>query len=498
MATLKSYSCSECGGVLNYDKDQELFGCPFCGADFAVGNIHRDELLKDVEIRLNNLEFHAAREKIDSILEQYPNDPLVLRDLVLCEGRCNSVDNLDHPGKMSSCDFVKMEQAAFEVQERCDVKDKAYFAKLIEMIRMAHKYSDLSSGVKAVPKAGTDQFKELAKAGEDYKRSVENSKVILFGSQGQNSEDDSSGLLVVGGIIVLAVFFIGGKKAGFIALAIFAAIIALYLLLSTLIRRAIYRHKATPHRKDLDTLHQYEDSSTAELGTLESTYETTYKRFKQITPAGDREAAEQRPRAPKIPMAELIDFDKKIVCSNCGGNLIADKDRMLYECKFCGVAYGSSLFFGQPFKKALEAIGVGEYIEADQRFTHMLMLDPHDFNALLGRFLCAGKWKKIEELTLAHSIPQIRLKNLKERIDEIVPQASDEDREYFADLQRMINDRLELSELETDLNRLKKGVTGNESEFHDRNRLTADFNDLRDKVLRANRDLDFISGIPMG
>lgn len=490
MATLKSYTCSKCGGILNYDMDQELFGCPFCGEDFAVGNIHRNELLADAEARMRNLEFRAAREKIDSILEQYPNDPMALRDLILCEGRCNCVENLEHPGRMSSCDFVMMEQAAVEVQERCDAGDKAYFAKLLELIRMADKYNQMSSGVKAVPHAGKGQFKELVKADEAYERSRKNSMTFLFGDPGKGTDQSSTGILVIGGIVVLAVFFIGGKKSGFIALGILVAVIVAFLLLTTLIRKLIYRFRTAPHRKGLDNLHKYEDSSKVELRSIEDSYDIVLKRFKQLTP--DDEVSVTPSRIPKIP----VDFDKKIVCSNCGGNLIVDNERQLYECKFCGVAYGSSLFFGHPFEKALEAMGAGEYNEADQRFVHMLMLDPHDFNALLGRFLCSGKWKKIGDLTLAHSIPQIRLQNLKQRIDEIVSQASDEDREFFADLQKMIDDRIELAGIERDLNRTRKGVSGDEPCFYERNRLTAEFNSIRDKVLSENRDLDFVAGIP--
>lgn len=497
MAALKSYTCAKCGGILNYDKDQEVFGCPFCGADFAVGNFHRNELLKEVDVCLQDMEFHAAREKIDNILDQYPNDPLVLRALILCEGRCNSVETLAYPDRMGACDLTMMEQAAVDVQGRCDDKDKPYFDKILELIRTAEKYNDLKTGVRAVPQAGTDHLKQIAKADEAYERSWKESLTFLFGDLHGNDGEGSLSIFVLGAIIVVAVFFIGGKRNGLIALAILLGVAIAYLLLTTLIRRLVYHFRTAPLRKGMDDLHKFEDSSIKGSESAERTYKEIYKKLLELAPDEQINAPSVRPRAPKIPMAEIIDTDKKIVCNNCGGNLVVDEKKQFFECRFCGVAYGSSLFFGDPFGKALEAMGNNEYTEADQRFTHMLMLDSHDFNALLGRFLCSGKWKKVEELTLAHPLPMIRLKNLKERIDEIVPHASENDREYFSMLRKMIDDRIELLRLETEVNRIQKGVTGDEPCFGDRNRLTSEFNTLRDKVLQETRDMDFIAGIPL-
>ena len=72
-----------------------------------------------------------------------------------------------------------------------------------------------------------------------------------------------------------------------------------------------------------------------------------------------------------------------------------DNKRSLCECRSCGVAYGTSLFFGEPNKKAKEALINKEFSEADQRYSYMLMLDPHNFDALRGRVLCAAKWSSV-------------------------------------------------------------------------------------------------------
>ena len=302
---------------------------------------------------------------------------------------------------MGACDLTMMEQAAVDVQGRCDDKDKPYFDKLLELIRTAEKYNDLKTGVRAVPQAGTDHLKQIAKADEAYERSWKESLTFLLGDPHGKDGEGSLGIFVLGAIIVVAVFFIGGKRNGLIALAILLGVAIAYLLLTTLIRRLVYHFRTAPLRKGMDDLHKFEDSSIKGSESAERTYKEIYKKLLELAPDEQINAPSVRPRAPKIPMAEIIDTDKKIVCNNCGGNLVVDEKKQFFECRFCGVAYGSSLFFGDPFGKALEAMGNNEYTEADQRFTHMLMLDPHDFNALLGRFLCSGKWKKVEELRKA-------------------------------------------------------------------------------------------------
>ena len=62
--------------------------------------------------------------------------------------------------------------------------------------------------------------------------------------------------------------------------------------------------------------------------------------------------------------------------------LILGKNKRVYQCDHCGVAYGVSLFFGLPMEKALNALNTGNYKDAGQRFSSQLMVDSSDFEAL--------------------------------------------------------------------------------------------------------------------
>ena len=117
-----------------------------------------------------------------------------------------------------------------------------------------------------------------------------------------------------------------------------------------------------------------------------------------------------------------------INCIKCGGQLLIDAKRSLCECGFCGVAYGTSLFFGEPNKKAKEALVKQEFSEADHRYSYMLMLDPHDFEALRGRVLSSAKWSHVK---VESNISNFWVNNLRSRIESALEKALDSDKPYF-------------------------------------------------------------------
>ena len=92
MALLKSYSCVKCGGVLNFDENQEVFGCPFCGGEFAFTDFHRGDLIRQGNISLNRGNYSTAKDKFLAILNRNPRDFEALQGMILAEGRITAVD----------------------------------------------------------------------------------------------------------------------------------------------------------------------------------------------------------------------------------------------------------------------------------------------------------------------------------------------------------------------------------------------------------------------
>ena len=103
------------------------------------------------------------------------------------------------------------------------------------------------------------------------------------------------------------------------------------------------------------------------------------------------------------------------------------------------MAYGVSLFFGLPMQKALDSINTGHYSDAKKRFDSILMSSPSDFEALLGRMLCEGKWTKISDINLSDDLSITEVREIKKCLAEAIERTSDNERSYFAELEKLIS-----------------------------------------------------------
>ena len=132
-------------------------------------------------------------------------------------------------------------------------------------------------------------------------------------------------------------------------------------------------------------------------------------------------------RMNKTEFEPQIEAVSDIVCIKCAGPLVLDKKRKLYECRACGVAYGTSLF-GEPNRKAKEALIRKEFSEAEQWYSFMLMLEPDNFEALRGRLLCSVKWIRVSEKA---NVSNFTVKTLISQAETALEHASEQDKPYF-------------------------------------------------------------------
>ena len=88
-------------------------------------------------------------------------------------------------------------------------------------------------------------------------------------------------------------------------------------------------------------------------------------------------------------------------------------------------------------------------------FRLILEKDPHDFNALRGLMLAAAKLKDIDEL-VSEDISNENFSYDPKLVSEATEGASEEDKEYFAELKRLYSDKKELSEYLKEIESLAK------------------------------------------
>lgn len=175
-----------------------------------------------------------------------------------------------------------------------------------------------------------------------------------------------------------------------------------------------------------------------------SHYEKTYiKEYEKLIEM-DR-AAKGRTLEPAVPEETKeeksdiqTDHPETVICSKCAGHLFLDKDKRVYECSSCGVAYGISLFFGMPMEKALNAMNTGHYIEAHKRFENVLMVEPSNFDALLGQILCVGGWSRISDIDPSDIIDEEDWNKIKALFDDAKLRVSESDMEFFVKLEKLI------------------------------------------------------------
>ena len=143
MALLKSYTCRSCGGVLNFDEDQEIFACPFCGEEFNYTDFHREELLSQAVRCLKDLRFDAAKEKYNTLLSNNPQDFEALRGMVLVNGKINSQADLKSAEDLRDCDFAAAIKASEDAgQAVTGTSESLYFERLTALLRLGEEYRD--------------------------------------------------------------------------------------------------------------------------------------------------------------------------------------------------------------------------------------------------------------------------------------------------------------------------------------------------------------------
>ena len=425
MAKLKSYTCSKCAGTLTFDSDQEFFDCPFCGNKFDIVDFHADEVLDQAKSLLEQKAFDAAKEKFDLMLDNDPHNFDALLGSVLCVMKLSSTEDLEDRANLGNCDLVQAKKALTNARKN-SVGDKAdYFAKFISSIENHEKLVKLE--------------KEKQKLSSGYTREELNDQMIANFQQFRTKERESLpwGLIITCSVIIIAVFISLAVASGDIVTVgfrIFFVLIAIIVLIVGV------TNQDEEHDANYNPVERYEESLNYKIEERQKNYKRALLKMKKLLASPAREEEEPQIASESAPAAEAdIDASQNITCAKCGAGLLLDKEKRVYQCDHCGVAYGISLFFGLPMEKALNALNTGYYRDADQRFSNLLMVDSSDFEALLGRVLSAGRWTKVSGIKLSSDLEEKELEAVMARLEEAGRGASEKDKPFFRKMEELIS-----------------------------------------------------------
>ena len=428
MATLKSYTCSKCAGILMFDSNQEILDCPFCGNRYDIVDFHADEVLDQANACLRQGSFSAAKEKFGQVLDNNPRNFDALLGTVLCALKLDSAERLENCENLSGGDLTEAKKAALRAK-RLSVNEKAdYFERLFSLIgdyekilKFEREKRELLSG---------DTRNELnEKQLRDFREFRSDERWASFRGL--------SGLLKILGFIMFinVATCLGLYINPTLGIVNFFICIGVVILLFILMSRRDKKFDAA-----YDPAFEYKKRLNNRIDEHDRAYSAAYREMEEFEGkfAPEEKAAQSVSESGPVTGTDT-DAPNDVICDKCGAVIGLDKNKHVYQCDHCGVAYGVSLFFGMPLEKALNSINTGNYKDAGLRFSSVLMTDPSDFEALLGKILCAGKWTKVSGIRITDEPDEAELQSVRSLVEEAVKHASDKDKLYFRKMEELVS-----------------------------------------------------------
>ena len=430
MAVLKSYTCSKCAGILIFDSDQEFFDCPFCGTRFSSIDFHGTEMLSQADACLERREFNAAKAKYKAILAEDPRSFDALRGMLLSTIRVSSEKELSDSGSLRKADLNRIRSELDNAKGFSGKLNAEYFNAISQM-------TDCVEALEQIEKIRDEMESETSKKlSSDLSENLKSPSGKFF-SPMMIRVCVFLGILVVLHI-VLIILLHGDPQIILFSIGNLSIYIGPFILLAV----AVSISNAKNHKYLEELAEKFEikkQEIASRIQKLENAYADAYTKLIWLKP----ESEEDPDTGVSVKMPDDIGSHKlsgkTIQCAKCGADLSLDMEKRVYECGSCGVAYGISLFFGLPHEKALNSMNMGFFAEADKRFSHILMAEPSDFESLLGRILCAGRWTKVSDICISEDLTPIRITHARERLLKAVSDSEEGDRPYFECLKKYID-----------------------------------------------------------
>ena len=251
MTLFMSHDCPKCGGELLIDTDKLIYSCDFCGMTFDFDYFETANLLSVANRALGRGEFNAARKMFEELSEKDPHDAAVLRGLLFCDEKIESLYSLDIE------DFpIDTEGKHFTYSiEHADHIGLQYFGHIKNAAEISKKYQESVKEDQICQKECNDiGSKILDKTGQinAYRHNMTNAYQVT--SSVAKSDDNISDL--IGLVIVLLFFFaavgirIGVEYFGLPFLFLSIAVI----IPCVLIYKAFKANKIAKMKKDLAAL----------------------------------------------------------------------------------------------------------------------------------------------------------------------------------------------------------------------------------------------------
>ncbi|MBO4650069.1 MAG: hypothetical protein J5653_02645 [Clostridiales bacterium] len=432
MTLIKSHSCTKCGGVLIVNNDKQQYECPYCGIFYDYEYFRSRDVLDQADSSLKVLQYTSAKEKYEFVLTKEPHNFRALIGKFLCDANISKVEEL---GKIEN--FRRITPASInESEEKALPDNKPFFSKLRIMNEYSKSYMNNRRKMQPIETLNQQKSKllkelhEKEQKGEVYVESDPAGKVFLGGF-----------FLVLAVVIVIVGYKVDPLDIGYYNYILAAVFIALGLC--AIGSRTDGKEHYERTREDLkmkyniDTLgtgkHVTVDEGSyeelkAKSRSIQTEFQKLYKELLGLLPEEKSSTGSEKTDSSEV------NLKKSQSCAKCGGELIVNLDRQVYECPFCGMSYDFDFIRDDTaVAEAKDALDQCQFVEADAIFKYILTVDPKNFTALRGRVLCAAKWKNLETASkdIVSSMRKAHIPTVNERITDALSHCEQEDRPYF-------------------------------------------------------------------
>ena len=137
----------------------------------------------------------------------------------------------------------------------------------------------------------------------------------------------------------------------------------------------------------------------------------------------------------------LVSMISSMSCTSCGGELIVNLNRQVYECPFCGLTFDFDIIRDETaLSEVKDAIQKKQYLKADSIYEYILTVDSSNYEALRGRILCAAKCEDLQSImaTPEDCLQKAFIPAIKARIEEALASCKECDRPYFEEFNNAV------------------------------------------------------------
>ena len=428
MENLKSYTCPECGSVLDVDRYKDVFDCPFCGTHFDVLDFHKDELLEEARNLIFSAQSSLALEKYEYILSIRPYDFELLYEYACAIDGVKALKELSINTDDPNNTHEKLRLLLANDTRYTKGKWSKYYSKLFEVITLANRYHDHNKEYQSLK----DEAVKIKN--ERDRRRHYGLGAVIFAIAGFFCVDkyraDRMAYYSGGDIRLIWPFYV---YLVLLAVAIGLTVFANYRAIKAL----------ASARKDRDerynkALAKAEEIKTNKLEPLLLDYQKAQRELEELKPDLNEIQAANKP-VVRSTGKTIRRSKQNNVCLKCGGELTLDEENKLYVCSHCGVSYDYSGFVGAPGLKARRELMSGDFELAEKIYSRVLEDDPGDFEANRGLILCAGKWRALPDLRLNKNLDKVDWTRLEERLGTAKKNTNRYYSEYFAAFENLLN-----------------------------------------------------------